>query len=132
MSSQDTRYSYSQTDGESLGSQDTYSNSQRSNSWDLNDSFVNNNSQVTESQYSTSESEYSGWSSGTSQSDNWQSSQSTTYDQSSQGTIVLDSQSQGNNTCSMLSDYDTENRTMMDWSLSQQSSNGDIPSSQPR
>lgn len=103
--SQDSRYSNSQTDGESLGSQDTYSNSQRSNTLDLNDSFINNNSQVTESQYSTSESEYSGWSSGTSsQSDNWQSSQSTTYD-SSQGT---------------------------DWSCSQQSSNGDIPSSQPR
>ena len=68
--SQDGRYFLdSQAEASSQGTQ----SSEGSNKWDLNDSFIND-SHVSSSQYSTTESEYSGWSSGTSNPSSQESS----------------------------------------------------------
>lgn len=99
--SQDGRYFLdSQADA---GSQNSYG-SEGSNNWDLSDSFVNN-THISSSHYTTSESEYSGWSS-------WSSQNQSTQDWApSQATTITISSSNSSSTISTitLSDDDENN-----------------------
>lgn len=129
------------------GSQDSYG-SEGSNSWDYNDPFINN-THISSSHYTTSESEYSGWSSGSSNHQThqeWAPSQATTItissssSSSSISTIILSDDEPYNSDWVPPSQSPAYTSTQLDghnaWSQADGTVNssledGEIPSWQP-